>query len=158
MKNRRQSKIWEIVAEHNVETQEELMELLYARGFKVTQATISRDIKELRLAKVANGRGGYRYSLPATATKGDLMRRAKRIFEDYVRGVDFSGTLIMVRTYPGGAHAVAAIIDELEWPGMLGSIAGDDSILIVTHDETKRTKPTGSTGEIYSRIKELLEG
>lgn len=158
MKSRRQSKIWEIVAEHNVETQEELMELLHAKGFKVTQATISRDIKELRLAKVANGKGGYRYSLPLTVTKGDLLRRAKRIFEDYVRGVDFSGSLIMVRTYPGGAHAVAAIIDELEWPEMLGSIAGDDSILIVTRREAEPNKPTGPTGEVYSRIKELLEG
>lgn len=70
MKSRRQSAIWEIVAEHEVETQEELMELLHARGFKVTQATISRDIKELRLAKIADGRGGYRYSLPATITVG----------------------------------------------------------------------------------------
>ncbi len=134
------------------------MELLYAEGFKVTQATISRDIKELRLAKVPNGRGGYRYSLPSTASKGDLMRRAKRIFEDYVRGVDFSGSLIMVRTYPGGAHAVAALIDELEWPEMIGSIAGDDSILIVTRGEQEPTKPTGPTGEVYSRITELLEG
>lgn len=150
--------IWEIVAEHNVETQEELMGLLHARGFKVTQATISRDIKELRLAKVANGKGGYRYSLPSTVTKGDLVRRAKRIFEDYVRGVDYSGSLIMIRTYPGGAHAVAAIIDELEWPEMLGSIAGDDSILIVTRDEAEGNRPTGPTGEIYSRIQELLEG
>ncbi len=72
MKNRRQSKIWEIVAEHNVETQEALMELLSAQGFKVTQATISRDIKELRLAKVPNGKGGYRYSLPPTVSKGGI--------------------------------------------------------------------------------------
>ncbi len=134
------------------------MELLSAQGFKVTQATISRDIKELRLAKVPNGKGGYRYSLPPTVSKGDLLRRAKRIFEDYVRGVDFSGSLIMVSTYPGGAHAVAAVIDELEWPEMIGSIAGDDSILIVTRAEKEPNKPTGPAGEVYSRITELIEG
>ena len=158
MKSRRQSAIWEIVAEHEVETQEELMELLHARGFKVTQATISRDIKELRLAKIADGRGGYRYSLTATITVGDLKRRAKRVFADYVRSVDFSGALIMIKTYPGGAHAVAAIIDEMEWPEMLGSIAGDDSILIVTRQEGEQDKPTGATGAVFSRIIEILEG
>lgn len=158
MKNRRQSKIWELVAQHEVETQEQLMELLHAEGFKVTQATVSRDIKDLRLAKIPSGKGGYKYSRPAAVSKGDLLRRARRIFEDYVRGVDFSGSLIMVRTYPGGAHAVAAVIDELEWPEMVGSIAGDDSILIVARAEEEVARPAGPAGEVYSRIKELLEG
>lgn len=158
MKNRRQAKILEIVGRSNIETQEELMELLQAEGHHVTQATVSRDIKELRLAKISNGQGGYKYSVPTNITKGDLMRRAKRIFEDYVRGVDFSGSLIMVKTYPGGAHAVAAIIDELEWPEMIGSIAGDDSILILTQAKDKPNQPSGPTGRVYSRIEDLIKG
>lgn len=159
MKNRRQNKIWEIVAEQHVETQEELMKLLHEEDFRVTQATISRDIKGLRLAKIPNGRGGYRYALPAVLTKGDSLRRARRIFEDYVRGVDFSGSLIMIKTFPGGANAVAAVIDELDWPEMVGSIAGDDSILIVTRAaQGEQAEPTGPAAEVYCRIEELLEG
>lgn len=159
MKNKRQSTILEIVSSSNVETQEALMELLHQQGHRVTQATVSRDIKELRLAKISNGQGGYKYSVPTNVTKGDLLRRASRIFEDYVRGVDFSGTLIMVKTYPGGAHAVAAIIDELEWPEMIGSIAGDDCILILTQAaEEKPSKPEGPTGRVYARIQDLIKG
>lgn len=159
MKNKRQNKILEIVASSNVETQEELMERLHKEGHRVTQATVSRDIKELRLAKISNGQGGYKYSVSTNVTKGDLIRRATRIFEDYVRGVDFSGSLIMIKTYPGGAHAVAAIIDELEWPEMIGSIAGDDCILILTQsEEEKPIQPPGPTGRVYARIQDLIKG
>jgi transcriptional regulator of arginine metabolism len=160
MKNKRQNKILEIVAQNSVETQEELMGFLHEAGHRVTQATVSRDIKELRLAKIPNGQGGYKYSVSTSVTKGDLLRRATRIFEDYVRSVDFSGSLIMIKTYPGGANAVAAVIDELEWPEMIGSIAGDDSILILTRsdNEAELSEPTGPTGEVYSRIQELMEG
>ncbi|HBN95006.1 MAG TPA: arginine repressor [Firmicutes bacterium] len=159
MKNSRQSKILAIVAEQDVETQEELMDLLQLEGHQVTQATISRDIKELRLVKVPDGQGGAKYSIQTNVTRGDLIRRARRIFEDYVRSVDFSGPLIMIKTYPGGAHAVAAIIDELDWPEMIGSIAGDDSILILTYaKDPKPSKPTGPTGALFARIQDLIKG
>lgn len=160
MKARRQNQLLQIVREQDVETQEELMQHLRHYGFKVTQATISRDIKELRLAKVSNGKGGYKYALPSGTSKGDLNRRAKRIFEDYVRDVDFSGNLIVIKTYPGGANAVAAIIDEMEWSGMIGSIAGDDSILLITRTEKDEQKhrPLGITGRIFDKIQALLEG
>ncbi len=142
-----------------METQEELLELLQLEGFQVTQATISRDIKELRLVKVPDGQGGAKYSIQSTVTRGDLVRRAKRIFEDYVRSVDFSGPLIMIKTFPGGAHAVAAVIDELGWPEMIGSLAGDDAILILTHsDDPMPSKPPGKTGVLYGRIQELMKG
>ncbi len=159
MKNSRQNKILQIVAEHGVETQEELMELLRLGGHQVTQATISRDMKELRLVKVPDGQGGAKYAIQTNVTRGDLVRRARRIFEDYVCSVDFSGPLIMIKTYPGGAHAVAAVIDELDWPEMVGSIAGDDSILVLTHgNDPKPSKPTGSTGVLFTRIRELMKG
>ncbi|NMB19552.1 MAG: arginine repressor [Firmicutes bacterium] len=158
MKSRRQKKILQIVADHDVETQEELMEILHEQGHRVTQATISRDMKELRLLKVPNGRGGSKYAIQANVTRGDLVRRARRIFEDYVCSIDFSGPLIMLKTYPGGAHAVAAVIDELDWPEMIGSIAGDDSILILTHTEYPKTeKPTGSTAILLDRLQDLMK-
>jgi transcriptional regulator of arginine metabolism len=158
MKHRRQRKILQLVAEQDVETQEDLMDLLHLEGHQVTQATISRDMKELRLVKVPNGQGGSKYAIQANVTRGDLFRRARRIFEDYVVSVDFSGPLIMLKTYPGGAHAVAAVIDDLDWPEMIGSIAGDDSILVLTHSEYPRTsKPIGSTGVLFRRIQELMK-
>ena len=120
MKQKRQNKLLEIVRSRDVETQEQLLALLREAGFRVTQATVSRDIKELRLAKIPSGKGGYKYALPVGASTGDLNRRAKRVFEDYVRGVDFAGHIIVLKTFPGGAHAVAAVIDELEWPGSSG--------------------------------------
>jgi transcriptional regulator of arginine metabolism len=160
VKLRRQNQLIEIVRNHEVETQEELLALLREAGFHVTQATVSRDIKELRLAKVPNGKGGYKYALPVGQTKGDLLRRAKRIFEDYVRDVDFTGNFLIVKTYPGGAHAVAAIIDELEWPELVGSIAGDDVILLMVRpeEEEKMRRPQGRTGVVFDRLMDLLEG
>ncbi len=158
VKSRRQSFILQLVKEHEVETQEELMTLLRAEDFQVTQATISRDIKELRLAKVPNGKGGYKYALPQGATKGDLNRRARRVFEDYVKDVDFSGNLLIIKTYPVGAHAVAAVLDELEWPGVAGTLAGDDVIVLIVRSEAEQDqqRPPGQAGILYERLLELL--
>ncbi|HHT72739.1 MAG TPA: arginine repressor [Firmicutes bacterium] len=160
MKQKRQNKILEIVRGREVETQEELLSLLREEGFRVTQATVSRDIKELRLAKIPNGRGGYKYALPAGTITGDLNRRIKRVFEDYVRAVDFAGNIILVKTYPGGAHAVAAVLDELEWPEVVGSIAGDDVILLLVRSEEEEllARPPGRAGKVYDRLVDLMEG
>lgn len=158
MKARRQAFILELIKEHEIETQEDLMNYLREQGFKATQATISRDIKELRLAKVPNGKGGYKYALPQGTTKGDLNRRARRVFEDYVKGIDFSGNLLLIKTYPGGAHAVAAVLDELEWEGVAGTIAGDDVIVLIVRSEEdkKYTRPLGQAGILYERLEDLL--
>src|SRR5690554_2098712 len=115
------------------------MGYLHQAGFRVTQATVSRDIKELRLAKVPDGKGGYKYALPQGAGKGDLNRRARRVFEDYVRGIDFSGNLLIIKTYPGGANAVAAVLDELQWEGVIASLAGDDVIFLVVRSEAEQS-------------------
>jgi len=160
VKQKRQNKLLEIVRSRDVETQEQLLALLREAGFRVTQATVSRDIKELRLAKIPSGKGGYKYALPVGASTGDLNRRAKRVFEDYVRGVDFAGHIIVLKTFPGGAHAVAAVIDELEWPEVVGSIAGDDVILLVVRPEEERElrRPRGRAGHVFDRIVNLMEG
>lgn len=159
MKSKRQAYILEVIKELEIETQDELLSILHGAGFPVTQATISRDVKELRLAKVSNGKGGYKYALPHGATKGDLNRRARRVFEDYVRGIDFSGNLLIIKTYPGGANAVAAIIDDLEWDGVVATLAGDDVIILVVRREEEQDleKPQGIAGELYERLEELLK-
>lgn len=159
MKAKRQAFILDVVKENEIETQDELMVFLHNQGFSVTQATISRDIKDLRLAKVPNGKGGYKYALPHGTIKGDLNRRARRVFEDYVRGLDFSGNLIIVKTYPGGANAVAAIIDDLEWDGVVATLAGDDVIILVVKVEEEQglEKPLGLAGQLYERLQDLLK-
>lgn len=156
----RQAKLLEIVRSREVETQEELLALLREAGFRCTQATVSRDIKELRLAKIPNGRGGYKYAVPQLTVAVDLTRRVKRAFEDYVRAVDFAGNVILIKTYPGGAHAVAAVLDELQWPEVVGSIAGDDVILLLVRPEGEEhlDRPRGRAGQIYDRLVELMEG
>lgn len=158
MKSKRQEYLLQLIKEKDIETQEELMKYLHEAGFNVTQATISRDIKELRLAKVADGKGGYKYALPQGTMKGDLLRRARRIFEDYVRDIDYSGNLLIIKTYPGGAHAVAAILDELEWEGVVASLAGDDVILLIVRreDEMDQEQPRGLVGKLYRQLEELL--
>lgn len=158
MKSRRQSYLLDIIKEHEIETQEELMSYLHDAGFAVTQATVSRDIKDLRLAKVPNGKGGYKYALPHGTTRGDLNRRARRVFEDYVKMIDFSGNLLIIKTYPGGANAVAAILDDLEWEGVVATLAGDDVIILVIRSESEAEleRPKGLAGELYHRLEELL--
>ncbi len=158
MKLRRQAYILHILNTTEIETQDQLLEHLHEAGFKVTQATVSRDIKELRLAKVSNGKGGYKYALPQSASKGDLNRRARRVFEDYVKAVDFSGNILIIKTYPGGANAVGAVIDELNWEGVVGTLAGDDVFLIIVRSEDERhmKRPPGKAGEIFDRLQELM--
>ncbi len=158
MKGRRQAYLLQLIKEREIETQDELLQHLHSAGFLVTQATISRDIKELRLVKIADGKGGYRYALQQGAVKGDLNRRARRVFEDYVRGIDFSENLLIIKTYPGGANAVAAVIDDLEWEGVVASLAGDDVILLVVRSEVnaKQGRPQGLVGELYTKLEDLL--
>jgi len=160
VKSRRQAYLLQLIKTHEIETQEELMSYLHEAGFAVTQATVSRDIKELRLAKVPDGKGGYKYALPQGTVKGDLNRRAQRVFEDYVRDIDFSGNILVVKTYPGGANAVAAVLDELEWDGVVASLAGDDVILLVVRDEAEKNlaRPKGIAGKLYQRLEDLLFG
>lgn len=160
MKGRRQEYLLQLIKTKDIETQEELMGYLHDAGFVVTQATVSRDIKELRLAKVPDGKGGYKYALPQGTVKGDLNRRARRVFEDYVRGIDFSGNILVVKTYPGGANAVAAVLDELEWDGVVATLAGDDVILLVVRDdaEVHLKRPKGVAGKLYKQLEDLLNG
>lgn len=131
MKNSRQEMIIAIIKEQVIGTQEELGEALKSKEVLVTQATLSRDIKELGLIKIPTPEGYYRYSLPQDRTPGDILRRAQRMFAEAVISVDFADNNIVVKTTSGSAQGVAAALDDLDWPEVVGTIAGDNTILMV---------------------------
>lgn len=136
MKAQRHIKIREIIATRDIETQEELVEELKKAGYNVTQATVSRDIKELHLVKVPTNNGRYKYSLPADKRFNPLQKLKRMLTESFV-GIEKSENLIVMKTLPGNAHAVGALIDNLDWPEIIGTIAGDDTILIICRDREK---------------------
>ena len=131
MKSRRQKRILDIINQKTVRTQDELTELLKAEGIKVTQATVSRDIKELHLIKVAKG-DSYAYSLPKGQIQMQDESRLRRIFRDAVLRIVSNESLVVVHTLPGNAHSVCSLIDTAEWEEFLGAVAGDDTILVVS--------------------------
>ncbi len=135
MKARRHALILAIIKEKPIRTQEELGEALKNWGVEVTQATLSRDIKELGLIKVPTTDGYYRYILPGDKILPEVMKRAKRMFADTVLSIDFTENLIIVKTTSGTAQGVAAVLDELAWKEVVGTIAGDDSILVVVRNK-----------------------
>ncbi|NSL50396.1 transcriptional regulator AhrC/ArgR [Calidifontibacillus erzurumensis] len=129
-KGQRHIKIREIITNHEIETQDELVEILKNEGYNVTQATISRDIKELHLVKVPLADGRYKYSLPADQRFNPLQKLKRALVDAFVK-IDFTNNLIVMKTLPGNANAVAALIDHLDWDEVLGTIGGDDTILII---------------------------
>lgn len=130
MKVRRHFIIMDIIAQQRVGTQEELCEILRKRGFHVTQATVSRDIKELKLVKIADS-SGYRYALPDGTGNRSSLERMQRIFKDTVVACDASENIVVIKTLPGAAQSVASVIDSCENNEILGTVAGDDTILVV---------------------------
>ena len=130
MKARRQAMIREIVESQSIQTQEELAEALRAHGMVVTQATVSRDIKEMHLLKVLADNGNYRY---ATMEKGDSVMndRLIRMLSDSVTEISSANNLLVIHTLPGSAHVAAEAIDSLKWQEVLGTIAGDNTILAI---------------------------
>jgi transcriptional regulator of arginine metabolism len=129
-KGQRHIKIRELITSQEVETQDELVDLLRNAGFRVTQATVSRDIKELHLIKVPLADGRYKYSLPQDQ-KFNPLQKMKRVLVDSFISIDHADNLIVMKTLPGNANAVGALIDNLEWPEVMGTICGDDTILII---------------------------
>ncbi len=136
MKSQRHRKIVEIVEQNVIETQEELADELERQGFKVTQATVSRDIRELRLVKIAAGDNRYRYAVSQKRFAGG-QSKIKRIFRDSVTGLDFSENIIVVKTTPGAAQAVALVIDNEGCREIIGTVAGDDTVLVVVKPKSE---------------------
>lgn len=129
-KGQRHIKIRELVTKYDIKTQEELADYLSKEGLQVTQATISRDIKELYLVKVALMEGGYKYSLPPN-NQFNPMQRLRRLANDVLVGTSIANNLIVLKTLPGNAHAIGVLIDNMDWELILGTICGDDTILLI---------------------------
>jgi transcriptional regulator of arginine metabolism len=133
-KQRRQQFLRELVATRDLETQEALVRELRRAGFHVTQVTVSRDIRDLHLVKTLTPSGRYRYALPAGAGVSAQARLDRILAESYI-SVRRAGNLVVLKVLPGNAHAVGAIMDQLDLPHLLGTIAGDDTLLLVCEDE-----------------------
>ncbi|MBE5783837.1 MAG: arginine repressor [Clostridiales bacterium] len=149
MKNARQTAILSIIEQYDIETQEELAGKLKELGIVVTQATVSRDIKELRLLKVLSSKGGYKYATADKAEHG-LSDRFVRIFVDSVLSISYAGNIIVIKTLSGSANAACEAIDSMRWPEILGTMAGDNTILAIVHDEAEASR-------VSTRFQEMLK-
>jgi len=150
MKTLRQVKIIEIIKENEIKTQQEIVRRLAERGYKVTQATVSRDIKELGLVKVPTSDGGYKYAFPVPdAFPGELLR-LQRLFKDTVLSSDYSENFIVIKTIAAGAQPVASAIDKLDEKEIMGTIAGDDTVLVLVRRKEK-------TKEVLEKLESLRE-
>lgn len=152
MKAQRQAKILELVRERTIETQEELAAALRTAGFDVTQATVSRDIKELGLIKIPGVNNTSYYAAPDEP----LVRRGgedrlKRLVRLSLTDINASENLIIIKTPPGEAQGMASAIDQAHWPEIIGTVAGDDTILIIV-------KPKEATPQVMQRFLELARG
>lgn len=133
-KGQRHIKIRDIIANNDIETQDDLVLILRNAGYNVTQATVSRDIKELHLIKVPLSDGRYKYSLPADQRFNPLQKLKRNLMDAFVR-IDAAGHLLVMKTLPGNAMAIAALIDNLDWDDILGTVSGDDTILVICRTE-----------------------
>ena len=134
MKTQRQAKIMEIVSTRDVETQEQLLEALQEAGFYSTQATISRDIKELRIVKELTNMGTYRYSAAVSEIDSSFTGRLNTIFRECVVSFDYAQNIIVIRTLPGLASAAGSAIDAMNMSSIVGTLAGDDTVMVVMRD------------------------
>ena len=149
MKTKRQELIIDIIEKKEIETQEDLIAELRAAGYDVTQATASRDIRELKLVKVTTGHGSYRYMMPPKSDSSVNVKFNSALAES-ITSVDYSVNIVVVKTYPGLANAVATGIDSLNISSILGCVAGDDTIMIVVRD-------IESARDISERIRHLIK-
>lgn len=149
MKSSRQDKILEIIAEKDVETQGQLIEELQARGVRSTQATLSRDIKELRLVKELTGAGKYRYVAAAKDELSDHDVRLKKIFKESVKSYAVAQNILVIKTMPGLASAACSALDSMNISGVVGTLAGDDTAFIAMKD-------TASAEEFQNEVEKLL--
>lgn len=149
MKVARHEKIKELIRQYDIDTQEELAARLNEAGFKVTQATVSRDIRALKMTKVADGEGRSRYAILQGIPSG-LGDKYTRVLHDALLTIDQGQNLVVIRTVPGMAMGVAAALDALEWEEILGCIAGDDTVMCVA-------RATEEASGVVKRLKSILQ-
>ena len=149
MKSQRQAKILEIISTTNVETQEQLLQLLLDAGFTSTQATISRDIKELRIVKELTSLGTYRYTTSSRELPETFSTRLNTIFRECVTGFDYAQNIVVIHTLPGLAGAAASAVDAMSMNVILGTLAGDDTVIVIMRD-------TNAAAAFCGEIKNLM--
>ena len=149
MKSQRQAKIMEIISNQDVETQEQLLDALRDAGFNSTQATISRDIKELRIIKELTSFGTYRYTTSAKEVTGTFSSRLNTIFRECTTDFDYAQNIMVIKTIPGLAGAAASAIDAMNMSVVVGTLAGDDTVFVVMRDNN-------AAAAFYGEIKNLL--
>ncbi len=149
MKSKRQAKILQIITEKDIETQEQLLSELKAAGFTGTQATVSRDIKELRVVKELTAQGAYRYAPSLGEQVHTFSSRLNAIFKECVVSYDCAQNIIVVKTLPGLASAACSAVDAMNLPAVVGTLAGDDNALIIMRDNE-------SAQEFCGEIQRLL--
>ena len=149
MKSQRHARILELVSKYEIETQEDMMTRLLADGFKVTQATVSRDLKELKLTKTLTARGTYRYAVNTSRQHTGSVKLNNAMVDSIIQ-VDYSLNNVVIKTYPGLANAVASGVDALNMHSILGCVAGDDTIIIITRDEE-------SSAELSQTLTDLMK-
>ena len=135
MKIQRHAMILDLIQKNNIETQEELTDRLNKAGFNATQATVSRDIKELRISKVTNSKGHYKYAVNIYNDEIKVSAKFKNILCETVIHVDCSSSLAIIKTFPGMAQAAASAIDNMNFDCIVGTIAGDDTIFVALHND-----------------------
>ena len=149
MKTKRQTKMLELIKKHDIEKQEELSDYLQKEGYQVTQATVSRDIRELKLTKVAMSNGRQKYAALTEANE-DLSEKYTRVFRDAFVSMDMAQNILVIKTVSGMAMAVAAAIDAMHLHEIVGCIAGDDTIMCAV-------RSVDDTIAVMSRLRKLVE-
>ena len=149
MKNDRQSMILEIISQENIETQEQLLSRLQARGISSTQATISRDIKQMHLVKEPVGQGVYQYAVSGHRTKLNFAEKLRTIFRESITSIAYAQNIVVIKTMPGLASAACSALDNMNISYMVGSLAGDDTAFLLMQD-------TESAAIFCEEIKEML--
>ena len=149
MKNDRQAMILEIISQENIETQEQLLARLQERGVTSTQATISRDIKQMHLIKEPVGQGVYKYAVSGNRTKLNFAEKLRTIFRESITSIDSAQNIVVLKTMPGLASAACSALDNMDITYMVGSLVGDDTAFLVMKD-------TESAAIFCEEIKEML--
>ena len=150
MKSERQEAILQMIEEDEIETQEELAKRLRDRGYKVTQATVSRDIKELRLIKILGQQSTYCYSKPGKHESA-VNNRMIRMLSDSVVSIDYAGQIVVIKTLSGSANIACEAIDNMNWKEVLGTIAGDNTIFLAVRNEEDALETAGKIKKLTGK-------
>ena len=149
MKSKRHEKILELIRDHDIETQEQLLQQLQESGFNTTQATISRDIKQMHLIKEPVGQGVYKYAVSGNRTKLNFAEKLRTIFRESITSIAYAQNIVVIKTMPGLASAACSALDNMDITYMVGSLAGDDTAFLLMRD-------TESAASFCEEIKEML--